>query len=192
MSKIIYVVTSGSYSDYHIVSVFDRKLLAEEFCKFKNKYDRWAGDYIIKEFDINEGNFVPTKGYLVKNVVIPKKEYMDSEFSKTYIEEEFNEKFYKNSLNLGNVTFFWNVKQEKEYMKYVMEINRENKRVLKQLYTTSISGVIVYPLKENTMFDKVEKIFEDDIAKLKSYMINECDNKVEVFQELYGSVKQDE
>lgn len=37
-NKIIYIVTQGSYSDYHIVGVFEDKELAEEYAK-QNKAD---------------------------------------------------------------------------------------------------------------------------------------------------------
>ena len=43
--KEIYVVTEGSYSDYHICGVFTNKEKAENFVNIYNKY---SGDYAEK------------------------------------------------------------------------------------------------------------------------------------------------
>jgi hypothetical protein len=51
--KIIYVVTAGEYSDYHIVGVFDDGALAHEFVERQNKahgHD-WGN---VEEYLINE------------------------------------------------------------------------------------------------------------------------------------------
>lgn len=54
----VYVVTSGIYSDYHIVAVFDDKRKAEVFCAAdndKNKGHRiWGDTCYIEEYDTEE------------------------------------------------------------------------------------------------------------------------------------------
>jgi len=55
MEKIIYIVTSGSYSDYHICAVFDTEELAEKYCQFYNCYNPEESykNYSIEEFTLN-------------------------------------------------------------------------------------------------------------------------------------------
>ena len=48
MSKKIYVVTSGEYSDYSIQRVYSTKQMAEEFC------DRYDDDFRIEEYNLDE------------------------------------------------------------------------------------------------------------------------------------------
>lgn len=48
-AKTIYVVTSGEYSDYHIVGVFDSREKAEEY----QKYSHEAEPNMIEEYGLN-------------------------------------------------------------------------------------------------------------------------------------------
>lgn len=60
MSKIIYVVTSGDYSDYGIDGIFDNKELAQEFIdKFQSRYDKKR----IEEMPLNPAEKELREGY---------------------------------------------------------------------------------------------------------------------------------
>lgn len=48
MEKKIYVITSGEYSDYHIVAIYTTRELAEEFIQSN------GNGYTIEEYDIDE------------------------------------------------------------------------------------------------------------------------------------------
>ncbi len=73
-SKIVYVVTSGCYSDYMVNTVFDNKELAEEYIRQKNGGDEEEDGYgyRIEEFGINTGYFDLPKGYLAYQVTMDK------------------------------------------------------------------------------------------------------------------------
>lgn len=70
-NKIIYVVNSGSYSDYRVDGLFETKELAEEYMKsYPKSYDDYNS---IKEYELNpesvkiqEGLFKYT-GWMKKN-----------------------------------------------------------------------------------------------------------------------------
>ena len=57
MGDKVYIVTQGSYSDYHIVSVFADKEQAYTFCAIHNDKDledtNYWGGYEIEEWDID-------------------------------------------------------------------------------------------------------------------------------------------
>lgn len=57
--KIIYVVTSGEYSDYHICSLFDSRELAQEEVTRLNARDRWDTAR-IEEYFLNPSKGSPT------------------------------------------------------------------------------------------------------------------------------------
>ena len=44
MSKLVYVVTEGSYSDYRVLAVFSDKALADDFA---SHYDRQVEEYLM-------------------------------------------------------------------------------------------------------------------------------------------------
>ena len=56
----VYVVTSGTYSDYHIVAAFDDKQKAEVFCAAYNdncmEHRTWDDPYYIEEYDTEENH----------------------------------------------------------------------------------------------------------------------------------------
>ena len=56
----VYVVTSGVYSDYNIVAVFDDKQKAEVFCAAYNdnskEHRTWDDPYYIEEYDTEENH----------------------------------------------------------------------------------------------------------------------------------------
>lgn len=52
MSKKIYIVTSGEYSDYHIDSVYDTLEQAMEYV-LSQKPTQYGSDYYIEEYDLN-------------------------------------------------------------------------------------------------------------------------------------------
>lgn len=56
----VYVVTSGIYSDYHIVAVFDDKQKAEVFCAAYNdnnmEHRTWDDPCYIEEYDTEENH----------------------------------------------------------------------------------------------------------------------------------------
>lgn len=56
MNKKIYVVTSGSYSDYHIDGIFDDKGLAQSFIDSFDIRDSWD-KMSIEEWDLNGGGY---------------------------------------------------------------------------------------------------------------------------------------
>lgn len=61
MSKTIYVVTSGSYSDYGILAVFDDRALADEFVKRRNEGPHYE-DAGIEEWELNPSGEALRKG----------------------------------------------------------------------------------------------------------------------------------
>lgn len=48
----VYIVTQGSYSDYHIKAVFNIKSDAEIYVNIMGK--QWDGEHIIEEWDIDK------------------------------------------------------------------------------------------------------------------------------------------
>jgi len=55
-NKIVYVVTSGEYSDYNIDAIFDSKELAEQYIDFFKKKGQgtvYGGFYGIEEYELN-------------------------------------------------------------------------------------------------------------------------------------------
>ena len=54
----VYIVTTGSYSDYHIEAVFSKKELADEYCK------RAGSSYDIEEWQLDEP--IPDVCFLVE------------------------------------------------------------------------------------------------------------------------------
>jgi hypothetical protein len=51
VSKKVYIVTQGSYSDYRIERVFDDKALANEYVRVHTEHGGY--DYGIEEYDVN-------------------------------------------------------------------------------------------------------------------------------------------
>ena len=52
MNDVVYVVTEGTYSDYHICGIFTTQENAEEYISVFFKDDRWS-EYRIEEHDLN-------------------------------------------------------------------------------------------------------------------------------------------
>ena len=50
---IVYVITAGDYSDYHIVGVTTDKKFAEDFCKRRNNPDEWI-EYRVETYDTDD------------------------------------------------------------------------------------------------------------------------------------------
>lgn len=50
--KKAYIITSGNYSDYHIVAVFSKLSTAEEYVSKYNQHTRWD-DALVEEWDID-------------------------------------------------------------------------------------------------------------------------------------------
>jgi len=55
-SSKVYVITSGCYSDYHIVRIFSTKELADQFCNKYSRPDPWE-EYSIEEHTLD--NSIP-------------------------------------------------------------------------------------------------------------------------------------
>lgn len=54
MHYIVYGVTQGIYSDYHVCAIFDDEKKAEDWRDKKNREKgRYGDDYEIEEFDFN-------------------------------------------------------------------------------------------------------------------------------------------
>jgi hypothetical protein len=51
VSKKVYIVTSGSYSDYSIDRVFDDKVLADEYVRIHTEHGGY--DMRVEEYDVN-------------------------------------------------------------------------------------------------------------------------------------------
>jgi hypothetical protein len=56
----VYVVTSGEYSDYHIVKVFLDKAKAEKYAEVYKKTESWADSVGVEEYIIYDDNFEVT------------------------------------------------------------------------------------------------------------------------------------
>lgn len=52
MAKV-FVVTVGTYSDYHIVRVFSEREYADAFAKLHNELDKWGDDARVEEFRLD-------------------------------------------------------------------------------------------------------------------------------------------
>jgi hypothetical protein len=48
----IYLVTSGEYSDYHVVAAFETRELAEEAARLFQVRDRWSDSVNVEEYPI--------------------------------------------------------------------------------------------------------------------------------------------
>lgn len=53
--KKIYIVTTGEYSDYQIVTCFSSKKKAEKYCAIKNDSDKWS-KYYVEEHDVDSAD----------------------------------------------------------------------------------------------------------------------------------------
>jgi len=59
----IYIVTQGSYSDYHIKACFSNRKYAEDYCANVNNLDnRYTDEAIIEEYDVDDSE--------VRNLII--------------------------------------------------------------------------------------------------------------------------
>ncbi len=63
----IYVVTEGSYSDYHIVGVYDNKELAEQFLKNIDEVKKY-NDMQIEEYELNQNSDKIKQGLMLYSV----------------------------------------------------------------------------------------------------------------------------
>lgn len=59
---IVYVVTSGEYSDYHIDAIFSTKEKAEEYIKIHARYNQgyYSDRAGIEEWEMDKNNSIPT------------------------------------------------------------------------------------------------------------------------------------
>ena len=92
--KTIYVVTQGSYSDYHICAVFDTKELAEQYCSAFGKAQRFD-TMGIEEWGLNPYKIELGKGYKPFFV------RMDKEGNTSEVYEDDSSYGYTNDVGYG-------------------------------------------------------------------------------------------
>ena len=183
----LYVITSGEYSDYSIETIFDKEILANEYCKFKNKYGSGWGEYRVEEYTLNdENNFIPQKGYVGLSVHYFKN--TRRKYGKMFIDKEMGN-YYKNDLVIGNTLFKWNLKKVDDVLKYIIKIDRNDVRRLENVYHYELDGVLYYEITNKTNWGSLDDIFHDEISKLESYIEIECEGDLKLFQDTFGGVK---
>jgi hypothetical protein len=126
---IIYVITSGDYSDYHIEKVFIDKEKAEKYVEYQNRYIKYD-ECRLEEYDTEEQQFEPVVNvslhyYLNKPNLW--EQYSCWIESKTTLEENIKD---------FEVTFRWDSyhKTFEFYMKQTLQIDIDNIETFKNKY----------------------------------------------------------
>ena len=184
MSKV-YVITYGEYSDYQILTVFDKKILAEEYCKFENKYG--YRNVRMEEYELNEEeNFTPTNGYIERYVYSENGELKKRSSS---TKQQIFEKPYV--LYIGSVEFHFEVTGEKDYQRYLIRQVNKGEFRFEEKVKDVMRGSLYYPINEKTNFDNVDKIMDDAFAKLKYYFEKDCEGNAVAFKKAFGEIDEE-
>ncbi len=86
---MIYIVTSGSYSDYSINAVYTKKELAEEYIKEHEKVYGSRNDYLIEEYDADVPMELFARQFYVSTILIE-----DGKLLRGQINDEYDNASY--------------------------------------------------------------------------------------------------
>lgn len=153
----IYIVTSGSYSDYGINCVFSTKEKADEYVKMKNLSDRWE-DYNVEEYDVDK----PYEMEAIDFYYVPKTNivYSANEFAHRYGRCLY--KTYNSFISFSEV-------QEEWKDRYFGVHDYEQ---LDLIETELSEGVFLVKVSYSPDINIIKKVVYDQVAKMKAEMEN--------------------
>lgn len=156
MSKKIYIVTEGSYSDYHIEACFSTKEKAREYIK---RGQFWE-EPDIEEWTIDDSIDIVNVIDIFLTITSPFSERKHNEKIETRVEQKIRSKVYTYSEKVDLYGFDCETLHIREIANPNKTIEEETERLKKVAYDTAKRINYLYKIENITDVDKMRKILK--------------------------------
>lgn len=160
MSKKIYIVTEGCYSDYHIEACFSTKEKAKEYIKNGEVTKQFYEEPDIEEWVIDDSVDIVNVIDISLTITSPFSKRKHNEKIKTRVEQEIRSKVYTYSEKVDLYGFDCETLHIREIANPNKTIEEETERLKKVAYDTAKRINYLYKVENITNADKMRKMLK--------------------------------
>ena len=160
MSKKIYIVTNGCYSDYHIEACFSTKEKAKEYIKNGKTTKQFWGEPDIEEWDIDDSIDIVNVIDIFLTITSPFSKRGHNEKIKTRVEQKIRSKVYTYCEKVDLYGFDYETLHIREIANPNKTIEEETERLKKVAYDTVKRINYLHKVENITDASKMRKILK--------------------------------